>query len=627
MKTIYRELRAQIAAEKMLTHTAELLQLELGQTFPCYHASARRTLEILQETGIPNAELISFPADGKTAYQDKITPLGWDASCGKLTILEGAGIEPGFIAADYQRHPFHLIKGSCATAPGGEEVRIIEEAQLSAGADCRDALVLIPADSGPVGGRLKTYLNYGVKGVISDYAMNAQEAPDGIQWCNAFTENANWHVTVDDRPFIAFSVTPRTGKLLRQALSQGVVRARIECDGRRYEDTVALVTACVPGRRREECWLLAHLYEPLGNDNSSGVAAAIETARILQQRGQPEFSLRLLFGLEHYGFAAYASRRGNNLSQEVIGACNYDAMYLRQGWGIDFRCASPALPFYGNYLGKLLADELRGEPDVPAIKFRNSFPCMYDDDSFLGDSTTGVPTVWPFRTGKNFWHNSVQTIDYVQQEPFAVGCAINAAFVAALIYPEERLLAKVLPVARELLQNERQFVVGSQKKHLALRCQILSQDLENFSRAFPPEKVTPLLEAWQQETQEMLAALPPECALECESWSLPLEQVVPERLTCGLPYDLAKVPPAERVPLPGRVLYGPLAAILSAMDGKRNLAQILRRVSHETRHWLSQRECRPLLAAIRYLSQYGYLALHNRNNIDNLGILLEEPQS
>ncbi len=624
MQTLYRAFRTQVDAARMLAHTSELLQLELGQTFSCYHASAQRTLEILQETGIPKAEKISFPADGKTAYQDKITPLGWEASIGKLTILSGAGIEPGLLAADYQRHPFHLIKGSCATAPGGEEVRIIAEEQLLAGGDYHDALVLIPADSGPVSNRLKTYLDYGVKGVISDYAMNSKDAPDGIQWCNAFTERANWHVTLDDRPFVAFSVTPQTGALLRQALSQGEVRARVECDGRRYEDTVSLVTACVPGRRKEEFWIFAHLYEPLSNDNSSGVAAAIETARILQQRGQPEFSLRLIFGLEHYGFAAYASTRGENLSPQVIGACNYDAMYLRQGWEIDFRCASPTLPFYGNYLAKMLADELRDEPEVPVIKFRNSFPCMYDDDSFLGDSTTGVPTVWPIRSGKNFWHNSKQTLDYVQKEPFAVGCAINTAFVSAMIFPEQRLLAKVLPIARVQLQSERQFVVGSLKKHLTLRYDILTQNLENFQRCFPSEKVTPLLEEWKNETLPMLSALPAEGVLEYESWSEPLEQVVPSRLTCGLPYDLARVPSAERVPLPGRVLYGPLAAILSAMDGKRNLAQILRRVSHETRRWLGRHECQPLLRAIYYLSKYGYVALHNRNNRDNLGELLKE---
>lgn len=172
------------------------------------------------------------------------------------------------------------------------------------------------------------------------------------------------------------------------------------------ESTVDVVTAMVPGKRKEEFWIFAHLYEPLSNDNSSGVAAAIETARILMTEGKPEFSLRLVFGLEHYGFAAYASTHGKYLGDEVIGGCNYDAMYLRKEWSIRFRCAAPASPFYGNYLGKILADDLQNVPGAPVVSFHNAFDCMYDDDTFLTDPTVGIPTVWPIRTGKNFWHNS-----------------------------------------------------------------------------------------------------------------------------------------------------------------------------------------------------------------------------
>ena len=78
MRELYRKLRAELDAEKLYRDMAELYQLEHGQTFSCYHASAKKALAILKETGIPNAEIIQYPADGKTAYQDKIMPLGWE---------------------------------------------------------------------------------------------------------------------------------------------------------------------------------------------------------------------------------------------------------------------------------------------------------------------------------------------------------------------------------------------------------------------------------------------------------------------------------------------------------------------------------------------------------------------
>ncbi|OQA88643.1 MAG: SPBc2 prophage-derived aminoglycoside N(3')-acetyltransferase-like protein YokD [Lentisphaerae bacterium ADurb.Bin242] len=608
MITLYKEFRAEVDADRILKNTEELLNLELGQTFSCYHASARKTLEILRETGIPNAEKITFPADGRTAYQDKITPLGWEASVGRLTILEGNGIEPGFVAADYQKHPFHLIKGSVSTAPGGEIVRLLSHEQLLAGEDPRDAFVMIPPGGGPtVSDVIARCLDLGARGIISDFAKNAEEAPDGIQWCNAFTERANWHVTVDDRPFIAFSVTPATGKLLRNALANGEVKAKAESDGHRFESTVDVVTALVPGRRKEEFWILAHLYEPLGNDNSSGVAAAVETARLVMSKGTPEYSLRLIFGLEYYGFAAYASTRGGNLSREVIGACNYDAMYLRKGWSILFHCAGPASPFHGNYLFQMLADDLKNESGVPEIIFQNSFPSMYDDDSFLSDSTTGVPTVWPIRTGKNFWHNSVQTIDYVQKEEFATGIAIHTAFVSAVIRPEERMLARVLPSALEQLDRELPFAVGSVKEHLSRRFEILLQDMENFKRSYPAEKIDPMKNALRAEFEKRVGLLSDE--ISHSPWRDYAEKIVPLRLKTGLPHDLADVPPEERIPLPNRVLHGPLAAVLADMDGKRNLAQILRMVEHETRQLLSEAEVKQQIRAVLYLANYGYLSL------------------
>ncbi len=607
MKQLFEEFRGKIDAESIMKHTEELWKLELGQTVSCWHASAQRTLEILQETGIPNARKITFPADGKTAFQDKITPLAWDASIGKLTILSGSGIRPGFVAADYKVHPFHLIKGSCATAPGGEKVRILTREQVLAGEDPHDAMVMLAPGKMPDSKAIRFLLDLGVRGIVSDWAMNAEDAPDGIQWCNAFTEGANWHAVAADRPFLAFCVTPHTGRMLRTAAARGEVEAKIECDGRRFESTVDVVTAMVPGRRKEEFWIIAHLYEPLSNDNSSGVSAAIETARLLMKRGTPEYSLRLIFGLEHYGFAQYASTRGKNLSGEVIGACDYDAMYLHKGWSINFNCASPALPFCGNYLFRMLSEDLKQEPGTPQTVFRNSFECMYDDDSFLGDSTTGIPVVWPIRTGKNFWHNSSQRMSYVEKDEFALGTAIHTAFVCAIVNPEKRLLARILPSALEQLGDELKFAVGSAKEHLAHRYEILAHDMADFKRDFPSGLIDPMLSELQKKYLELSKNLPDE--VPHSVWRDYAEQIVPSRLRTGLPYDLADVPYSERRELPGRVLYSPLAAVLSDMDGKRTLAEVIRTVEHEIRRLLKESELRAMVHAVLYLARYGYVSL------------------
>ena len=610
MRKLYETFREAVNEDKLYGDMAELYQQEKGQTFSCYHAAAKKALEILQRTGIPNAEIIQFPADGKTAFQDKITPIGWDATTGKLTILSGFNLRPGLVAADFQQHPFHLIKGSVGTAPGGEIVRIMTFEQMLAATDVSDVMVMVPPGMGPGFQEcLVPALDLGARGVISDFAMNAADEPDGIQWNNAFTERSNWHATVDDRPFTAFAVTPATGAKLRRALARGGVIAKIESDARRFETTVDVVTALVPGRRKEEFWIFAHLYEPLSNDNSAGVAAAIETARMMMERGQQEFSLRVVFGLEHYGFAAYAAHRGDRfLGNEVIGGINYDAMYLRREWEINFNVAGPGVPFYGNLLADILTTDLKGVKGVPRIDFQNSFATMYDDDSFLSDSSVGIPTVWPIRTGKKkLWHNSRQVLSYVEKDAYATGTAINAAFVSAVIDPQESLLKRAQAAALKQLAAEMEHLTGPQKEHLTRRYDILRDDLQCFERCFEAGKVEPLLPALEAEFELLSAGLSDE--IPHSPWRDLASQIVPKRLRTGFPFDQAAVPPEKRIKLPGSVLYSALGAILSDMDGRRDLAQILRMVEHEIRRVMPEKELKTMIRTILHLAKYGYLSL------------------
>ena len=52
-----------------------------------------------------------------------------------------------------------------------------------------------------------------------------------------------------------------------------------------------------------------------------------------------------------------------------------------------------------------------------------------------------------------------------------------------------------------------------------------------------------------------------------------------------------------------------MAAILSDMDGRRTLAEIIRRAEHETCRMFSEREILSYIDAVLYLSEYGYVKL------------------
>ena len=119
MEKIFRKFRQKINADSLTDRVKKLGSVEKGQTFRHYRMAAEHILSELKKYNIPNAEILTYPADGITSYEDKCMPMAWDADIGKLTLCDAKET----VIADFSENPFNLIKGSVATAPGGEIVR------------------------------------------------------------------------------------------------------------------------------------------------------------------------------------------------------------------------------------------------------------------------------------------------------------------------------------------------------------------------------------------------------------------------------------------------------------------------------------------------------------------------
>jgi aminoglycoside 3-N-acetyltransferase len=553
MKQAYERFLKQVDGETLFRRTVELAAIEQGQTTPCHIRAAEYVLAQLKAAGIPRAERIDFPADGVTAFQDKVMPLAWDATVGKLEFIDqlpvgwvpvskrGLAAPDNQVPADFKRHPFHLVKGSVATPPGGIVTNLLTEAQLLAGADPRGAMIMLDPLHRAGGGVIRPMLDLGALGFVTDYVVGRYESPDTLQWANAATESGNWHVTAEDRPFIGFAVTPRTGDLLRQHAG---ARVRVECDGRRYVGVEPMVTALVPGESEKEVWLFGHLYEPLLNDDSAGVSTAIEIARMLMNGPKLRYSVRLVFAMEMYGYAAYAARRGANLKNEVVGGCNIDSICAVKDEALRLYPTGNSKPFAGNALLKKAYDEMK---DVLKLEFGD---VTYMDDLFIGDPTVGVPSVWLLGRGRGFWHNSAQCdIDFIDRETMCRSAAFAAAFVQQLANTE------------------------------------------------PPAPSRPAV------------------VLKHTPWRDYAAQIVLGRKEPGFPYSQAKVPPYARIGLPDGMLYGAFANVMCALDGKKSLAQAIAEAEAETGCEKSEAEVKKYVDAMNYLADYGYLEAVERPEI------------
>ena len=600
---------------RVLANTRELTALEHRQTFPAYETAARRTAEIMRREGLPNVELLDFPADGRTVYGDFRMPLAWDASIGRLVVKSGFGLTPGKVIADFAEEPLTLIKGSVATAPGGEDMGVIAYEQMLTGASTANKLVVLPHEVRPCGPTLKAILDLGARGYITDFSMGRETAPGHVTWQNSATENYDWHVVAGDRDFIAFSVTPEDLAALRTAALRGGVSVHVECDGRRYEDKWYMTTALIPGRRKEEFWMIGHLAEPVLTDNSYGVSVAIEVGRQIMKQGTPEFSVRLVFSLEVYGFAAYAATLGGDLRSKVIGAENFDGLNASP-WARSLACTIPSgSRSFGVFGVERVYEALRNSRCPGAPPLGVSCPLdqgSFNDDTLLSDSTIGVATVWFHNRNVRFWHNTMLN-EKGALDPICTGYVLGymRMYAELMVNPVPELLDFAVGAAKRRIA-QRGLATGANAEQARCIWELADGDLADFARYESAERVAAARDEVRRFYEAASAGLPRE--ILHSKWRDYAEAMIPHRVGHMNIFSMARVPRGEYFPSLGNI-YSPGADLMSQFDGKRSLAEALRRTEYILGRRFSEEEVHRYIGYVGSLARYGYLELENSKRV------------
>jgi len=609
-------------------HILELYRLERKQTFPACRQAARYTFDLLEKEGI-RAELLEFPADGKTVYQDKCAPLGWDVTQMRLTLLSPV---PGIsdpVIADYSREPLSAVKHSVATPPEGIVTNVLTEAQMKAGEDVRGAFVLLNQATRPRGEVVKMLLDLGALGWVSDYLEDPHTTPDSVSWINAGTETNSWHVQAGDREFLSFQITPRTGLALRAACESGQVKVRAVSDGRRYVTELPVITGFLPGEDPREVWLLSHMYEPLIDDNANGVVgsvAILKALRQLQESGQLrlKYGVRAVFASEMYGYAAYAEHRGGDLSGLVIGAMNTDGLTSSFDKSSQKRYAAkeaPDLPgCVGNLVLRLVTDqELAHHPDFRVIPWDN----YYGDDCFLSDSTVGCPVVWiEYMLCSGYHHNSWLDESKLDMDATVLHLAYSAAWVRAMAAMDAREVRALLPEAVAMANRSLQ-AAAAQK----VRAGTDERARMEFLRNRECSKLRQLA-LWgdAEDIEQALQALelPESRAVSVEmrqDWYRYAENFVFRRAQRGFPHDLVKLPREKRRAMPGSILYNVIADPLSRMDGRKTLRRLIQETEWDRGMLIEDGTVRSWLHLFIYLAEAGYLEMTVKDSLTEDGLL------
>ncbi len=605
-KEIIKKLYSNLDMDFVIEKTEELYKLENGQTFENYKMASDYTYNLLEKEGFEPVRY-TFKADGKATYQDKRMPIAWKATKGKLTILSPNTAFADPVIADFEKTSYALIKHSVSTPEGGIRTKIVTERQVWAGEDCTGAMVLIDGRAG----NISKFLDLGALGVISDYLTNADAHPDDTYWANACTDDdGHWHVQSEDRDFIGFQVTPRIGKKLRAVCEAGAVTALVECDGVRYEGEIDAVTATLKGKSNKEFWLLAHLYEPTPSDNSLGVVGAIsiiKAIRELVKKGElpePDYTIRVLFAMEVYGFAALYESLGEEITNNVLGGLNIDGLLEKDKTSYTIVYPPYSSPFYAKTFIKS-AFEVYGDLFPNTEDVNKELICFTDDD-FLGDSTTKVPTIWVFHaiTKGETQHNTCVTMDWLDKAQVARNLAVIAFGATASVckvIPIEDMLENALRLANKELERRKE--INSSEAYMSYFRRGEKQIILDFKKISD----SPLVEEYANKIDDTYVEFKGE---DLGIWQNYAKTLIVKRETKGFPFDKIRAPKNERKSLPNSVIYGPFGLVLSAMDGKKDLEQIIREVYWEASKVLpSETIFKQFISAIFYLADYGYVSV------------------
>jgi hypothetical protein len=247
-----------------------------------------------------------------------------------------------------------------------------------------------------------------------------------------------------------FVVSPRRGEALRARLAAGArLEIEVEIESRRFATPIPLLSATLPGAEPGEILIAGHLChpQPSANDNASGAAAVLETARVLAAlRGNgvvPGRSIRFFWMPELTGTHAWIARDSERAGR-IVAALNLDMVGQDQE-----RCGSTLLLEHPPCFAASFAEELVGRIREQAVDWIHSYSgaghysmtrmaeVPYSggsDHAALVDPEVGIPCPMLIQWPDRFYHSSHDTPD--KSDPrslaLAVRCAATyAGFLAA----------------------------------------------------------------------------------------------------------------------------------------------------------------------------------------------------
>ena len=316
LRAIVNEASGELALQNEI-HLAGVNRNRKAGEYQKGYFEAEFILDRLKEYGIVDASIIDLPVDEKTT---------WDAESAELWIVQP---EPRKIA-DLDEVPACLCSESSSTDTTADLVYVGPGNREEFYKDKKVEGKILLVNGPPESARRLGVEKYGAAGIVGWSSSHPEHDRDQVGWGDIRPGDK-------DKPTFGFKISQRQGQDLRDALERGqniVVRAVVKTQmvpNHKDQMTVGLIKGTeFPD---EELVFTAHLFEGWAkqgaNDNGSGSAALLETARVLKKLisegkiAPLKRSVRFLFIPELSGTEAYLEANPA-IKKGIFAAINLD---------------------------------------------------------------------------------------------------------------------------------------------------------------------------------------------------------------------------------------------------------------------------------------------------------------
>lgn len=427
--------RAEASGERALATVRALATFHRVQASPGYDAAAAWLGRALESIGLA-PEIEHVAGDGRTR-RGVVMPEGWECDRARATLIAGAERRT---LCDYDAVKLSLVLRSESARGRWPLVALADGAALADPApDVRGRVVLTRDPVHRVAERLVHA--GGAAGILCDgrRLVHPVRGPDDDPEQVAYT--SFWWAGDQPRAW-GFVVSPAEGTRLRERLARGeALELDVEIASRRFATPIPLVSARIAGDTDEEVLVLAHLChpQPSANDNASGAAAALETARTLlalRARGAwtPRRGVRFLWMPELTGTHAWLAADPAR-ARRTVAALNLDMVGEDQD-----QCGSTMLVehppwFLASFAAPLVAEirdhaldwvESYSGPGHFAMTRTAEVPYSGGSDhAALLDPEAGVPCPMLIQWPDRYYHSSHDTPD--RTDPRSLALAVRTA--------------------------------------------------------------------------------------------------------------------------------------------------------------------------------------------------------